>query len=46
MKFTRTAISNVVICEPSIIGGGRVYFKETYSKDKLIEFLGFKIEYW
>ncbi len=45
MKFTRTAIHDVVICEPSIRGDKRGYFIETFRQDKLEEFLGFNINF-
>lgn len=45
MKFTRTAIHDVVIIEPSIRGDDRGYFVETFRHDKLEEFLGFNINF-
>lgn len=45
MKFTRTAIHDVVICEPTVRGDERGYFVETFRQDKLEEFLGFKINF-
>jgi len=45
MKFIRTDIKDVVICEPVIHGDDRGYFVETYRADKLEEFLGFKINF-
>jgi dTDP-4-dehydrorhamnose 3,5-epimerase len=45
MKFTRTAIHDVVICEPSIRGDDRGYFIETFRHDKLEDFLGFSINF-
>jgi dTDP-4-dehydrorhamnose 3,5-epimerase len=45
MKFTRTAIQDVVICEPTIRGDERGYFVETFRQDKLEEFLGFTINF-
>lgn len=45
MKFTRTAIHDVVICEPAIRGDQRGYFVETFRQDKLEEFLGFTINF-
>ena len=45
MKFTRTAIHDVVICEPAIRGDDRGYFIETFRQDKLAEFLGFNINF-
>ncbi len=45
MKFIRTAIPDVVICEPKIFGDDRGYFVETFREDKLEEFLGYKINF-
>lgn len=45
MKFTRTAIHDVVVCEPTIRGDARGYFMETFRQDKLEEFLGFKLNF-
>ena len=45
MKFTRTTINDVIICEPDIRGDQRGYFVETFRLDKLEEFLGFNINF-
>lgn len=45
MKFTRTAVPDVIICEPKVHGDDRGYFVETFRADKLEEFLGFKINF-
>ena len=45
MNFIRTAISDVVICEPKVHGDERGYFVETFRADKLEEFLGFQINF-
>jgi dTDP-4-dehydrorhamnose 3,5-epimerase len=45
MKFTRTAIPDVIIIEPAVHGDERGYFVETYRHDKLEEFLGYKINF-
>ncbi|HEY9221981.1 MAG TPA: dTDP-4-dehydrorhamnose 3,5-epimerase [Lutibacter sp.] len=45
MKFTRTPIHDVVICEPEIRGDDRGYFIETFRQDKLEAFLGFNINF-
>lgn len=45
MTFTRTAIPDVIICEPTIHGDNRGYFVETFRADKLEEFLGYKINF-
>jgi dTDP-4-dehydrorhamnose 3,5-epimerase len=45
MTFTRTEIPDVIICEPIVFGDERGYFVETFRKDKLEEFLGFKVNF-
>lgn len=45
MNFIRTAIPDVVICEPKVHGDERGYFVETFRADKLEEFLGYKINF-
>ena len=45
MNFIRTAIPDVIICEPVIFGDDRGYFSETFRQDKLEDFLGFKIDF-
>ena len=45
MNFIRTAIEDVVICEPTVHGDARGYFVETFRADKLEAFLGFKIDF-
>jgi len=45
MNFIRTAIEDVVIIEPVVHGDARGYFVETFRKDKLEEFLGYKINF-
>ncbi|MFD1294195.1 dTDP-4-dehydrorhamnose 3,5-epimerase [Lutibacter holmesii] len=45
MQFTRTAIHDVVICEPTVRGDERGYFVETFRQDKLNAFLGRTIEF-
>jgi dTDP-4-dehydrorhamnose 3,5-epimerase len=45
MKFTRTKIKDVIICEPKIYGDERGYFVETYVSNKLEKFLGYKINF-
>jgi dTDP-4-dehydrorhamnose 3,5-epimerase len=45
MKFIRTKIEDVVICEPTVHGDDRGYFVETFRADKLEEFLGYKINF-
>jgi dTDP-4-dehydrorhamnose 3,5-epimerase len=45
MNFIRTAIPDVVICEPKIFGDSRGYFAETFRKDILEEFLGYRLDF-
>ncbi len=45
MKFKRTAIHDVIVCEPKIFGDERGYFVETFRQDKLEEFLEYKINF-
>lgn len=45
MTFLRTAIEDVVICEPAVHGDERGYFVETFREDKLEDFLGYKINF-
>ncbi|MHB1105201.1 MAG: dTDP-4-dehydrorhamnose 3,5-epimerase [Lutibacter sp.] len=45
MKFARTSIPDVVICEPAIRSDDRGYFIETFRHNKLAEFLGFNINF-
>jgi dTDP-4-dehydrorhamnose 3,5-epimerase len=46
MKFTRTKIQDVVICEPTVYGDDRGYFVETFREDTLFGFLGYKINFF
>jgi dTDP-4-dehydrorhamnose 3,5-epimerase len=45
MKFTRTTIPDVIICEPLVHGDNRGYFVETFRKDKLEKFLGYTLNF-
>ena len=45
MKLTRTAIHDVVICEPDIRRDERGYFLETFRQDKLEAFIGYSIKF-
>lgn len=45
MKFSRTSIHDVVVCEPEIYGDDRGYFFESFRHDKLQDFLGFNINF-
>lgn len=43
MKFSRTNISDVVVCEPLVHDDERGYFFESFREDKLIDFLGYAV---
>ncbi len=45
MKFLRTPIPGIVICEPKVFSDERGYLSESYRKDKLDKFLGYKINF-
>lgn len=45
MKFSRTNISDVVVCEPLVHGDERGYFFESFREDKLAEFLGDPVKF-
>ena len=45
MQFTKTKIEDVVIIEPKVHGDARGYFVETFRRDKLEDFLGYKINF-
>ena len=45
MKLIKTDIPGIVIIEPKVFGDDRGYFVETFRKDKLEEFLGFKVDF-
>ncbi len=45
MKFSRTEIPDVIICQPDIYGDDRGFFMESFRDDKLTDFLGFKIDF-
>ncbi len=45
MKFTRTKIEDVIICEPDIHGDNRGYFMESFNKKELEEFIDSKIKF-
>ena len=45
MKFTRTEIPDVIICDPNVFGDDRGYFVETFRQDKLEDFIGYKIDF-
>ena len=45
MKFIRTSIKDVIICEPQVFGDHRGYFFESFRADSLENFLGFKVDF-
>lgn len=45
VTFTKTAIPDVIVCEPIVHGDERGYFVETFRQDKLEDFLGYKINF-
>jgi len=45
MKFTRTKISDVIICEPTVHSDKRGYFMETFRQDQLNSFLDTPIHF-
>jgi len=45
MKFTRTAIPDVILIEPQVHGDERGYFVETFRQDKFEVFLGHKVNF-
>ncbi|TMS92561.1 dTDP-4-dehydrorhamnose 3,5-epimerase [Pseudoalteromonas sp. S201] len=45
MKFTKTNLSGVIICEPMVHGDSRGYFVETFRQDKLEGYLGHKLQF-
>ena len=45
MKFTRTKIPDVVLCEPSIFRDARGYFLESYKKNSLEEFISKELNF-
>jgi dTDP-4-dehydrorhamnose 3,5-epimerase len=45
MQLKRTEISDVIIIEPQIHGDNRGYFIETFVRNKLEEFIGYKISF-
>jgi dTDP-4-dehydrorhamnose 3,5-epimerase len=45
MKFTRTAIADVIIIEAEVHGDERGYFIETFRQDKFEEFVGYQINF-
>ena len=45
MKFIRTKIPDVVMCDPLVHSDDRGYFLETFRQDKLDQFLGFNVSF-
>lgn len=45
MKFTRTKIPDLVLCEPDVFGDERGYFFESFRRDQLNAFLGTEIRF-
>jgi dTDP-4-dehydrorhamnose 3,5-epimerase len=45
MKFIKTEVPDVIICEPVVHGDSRGYFVETFRQDKLEDYLGFKLHF-
>jgi dTDP-4-dehydrorhamnose 3,5-epimerase len=45
VRFIKTKIPDVIICEPTVHGDSRGYFVETFREDKLEEFLGFRVKF-
>lgn len=43
MKFTRTSIPDIILCEPKVFGDARGYIFESFREDLLEDFLGYKI---
>lgn len=45
MKYTRTEIPDVIVCEPKVFGDHRGYFMEAFKEDTLTDFLGYKLNF-
>lgn len=45
MNYTRTAIPDVIICEPTIHGDDRGYFVETFKQEIFEDFVGYKVPF-
>ena len=45
MKYTRTKISEIVICEPQMISDERGHFMETFRQDLLEKFIGYEVNF-
>lgn len=45
MKYTRTEIPDIILCEPKVFGDHRGYFMESFKADMLADFLGHTIDF-
>lgn len=45
MKFTRTEIPDIIICEPEVHGDSRGYFMESFRCDRLETFIGRSVNF-
>jgi len=45
MKFTRTTIPEVIICEPKVHADERGYFFESFKKESFEKFIGYSIDF-
>lgn len=45
MRYLRTEIPDIILCEPKIFGDHRGYFYESFREDELNEFLGFEVNF-
>ncbi len=45
MKFIKSAIPDVIICEPTVFGDHRGYFMESFKQEELNVYLGFNVNF-
>ena len=45
MKYKRSKIKDVIECNPIVCGDNRGYFMESFRKDKLESFIGYKLNF-
>lgn len=45
MNFLRTSIRDVIVIEPTVYRDKRGYFSEVFRKDKLEDFIGYKVNF-
>lgn len=45
MNFKKSKIPDIIICEPTVFSDDRGYFMETFRKDKLEDFISYKIDF-